>query len=293
MLNKVMAGLVIAFWAAMMTALLRLEVFPEAPPIQTYPTQRVLQKIFSNQEPIHLNVMFNGNPIGKCEIRIIRARPDGIHVESNHATTADPEYYKVSSDLNLQLSAFGLPSGLWLQGDSWFNKDLELGYFEFSTTIGESRPGGGHFNDGHIHIVGDDRTKKVRVKFGFGDFSDERTFDFNQVKGAGFANVLGLSGMGSFLGGSGFPGAQLVSAAQRSTAATTTYVDNIQIAGNNQRVYLIYSAVDDNTWAKMWVDDSGQVLRVATSMGLIMQTDVPLGMDQSVDRSVSGRHWRD
>jgi hypothetical protein len=55
----------------------------------------------------------------------------------------------------------------------------------------------------------------------------------------------------------------------------------------------MYSKIDDQTWTKMWVDNSGQVLQIITSLGLEMRTgDVTLGMDESVDRVVSQPHWR-
>jgi len=297
MLNKVFAGLVIAFWAAMMTALVRIEVFPRAATVEVFPTDRVLQKIFSNPDPVHLKVLYNGSEIGTCGILITAPQLTDKRAE-DAPSRPEAEFYKVTSDLKLQLAAFGTPSRLSLTGESWFNKKLELGSFDFWTTIGERRTGGGHFGDGHISVNGDDRTKKVKVEFGFGDFHDERSFDFDQIKGVGFANALGLPGMAnfSFLGGSGLPGAFAASsrAKARSQPETTTYVDHLQIAGNSERVYLMYSKIDDQTWTKMWVDDSGRVLQVITSLGLEMRADdVPLGMDESVDRVVSQPHWRE
>jgi hypothetical protein len=191
----------------------------------------------------------------------------------------------------------GMSSRLMLSGESWFTKKLELEYFEFWTTIGEGRPGGGHFGDGHIYVNGDDRSKKVKVKFGFGDWSDVRSFSFDEVKGAGFANALGLPGMAnfSFLGGGGLPStfAPPSNGKLRAQPQTTTYIDHLRIAGNSERLYLMYSKIDDQTWTKMWVDDSGQVLQVLTSLGLEMRTDdMSLGMDESVDRFVSQPRWR-
>jgi hypothetical protein len=296
MLNKVFAGLVIAFWAAMMTVLVRIEIFPEPVAVEVFPTDRVLQKVFSNPEPVRLKVLCNGSEIGTCGIRIT---PPQLTDKRAEELTSRPEveFYKVTSDLKLQLSTFGTSSRLWLTGESWFTKKLELGSFEFLTQIGEGHRGGGHFGDGYIYVNGDDRTKKVKVKFGFGDWSDVRSFSFDQIKGAGFANALGLPGMANFnfLGGAGLPRAFAASSngGVRTQPETTTYVDHLQIAGNSERVYLMYSKIDDQTWTKMWVDDSGQVLQVITSLGLEMRTgDVSLGMDESVDRVVSQPRWR-
>ena len=48
MLNKVFAGLVIAFWAAMMTALLRVDVFPRPP---------ALNRIVRSRAEINIDVV--------------------------------------------------------------------------------------------------------------------------------------------------------------------------------------------------------------------------------------------
>ena len=297
MLNKVFAGLVIAFWTAMMTALVRIEIFPASVAVEVFPTDRVLQKIFANPDPVRLmKVFYNGDDIGECRIHITPP-PLTSKPAADGSSNTEADVYKVSSDLRLRLSALGMPSRLWLTGESWFTRNMELGYFDFSTIIGEGRPGGGRFGDGYVYVNGDDRTKKVKMKFGFGDWSDVRTFSFDQVKGAGFANALGLPGMANFglFGGGGLPGALAASSARgmRAQPETTTYVDHLQIAGNSERVYLMYSKIDDQTWIKMWVDDSGQVLQITTSLGLEMRTDdVSLGMDESVDQVVSRPHRR-
>jgi hypothetical protein len=59
----------------------------------------------------------------------------------------------------------------------------------------------------------------------------------------------------------------------------------LEIAGNLQRVYLVYSKIDDQMWTKIWVDESGQILKMVTSMGLEMRNDVALGMGEEPNRT--------
>ena len=286
MLNKVFAGLVIAFWAAMMTALLRVEVFPKPSVDETISTQRVLKKLFSNPEPVNLHVYYKTYRIGKCRINI-QPQTEGKRGEDLPAGQGLGGY-DVSSKLWVRLWVFGIPSKLSLEGTSAFSKKLELERFKFETTIGD-----GGDSDGHINIRGDDRTKKVQVECDFGDSSNRRSFDFDQIKGAGFASAFGLPGMAnfSFLGGGGLPGS--LAAEPRSRPVTTTYLDRLDIAGNSQAVYLMYSKIDDQMWTKMWVDDSGQVLKVVTSLGLEMRSDLPYGIDEPVNRAVRRGHRRE
>jgi hypothetical protein len=283
MLNKVFAGLVIAFWAAMMTALLRVEFFPKPAADASISTQRVLKKVFSNPEPVRLVVFYKTYRIGKCQIDI---QPQPGDKRGNDLPVGQgPGGYDVRSHLWVRLWVFGIPSKLSLEGTSAFNKKLELENFEIKTTIGD-----GSDSDGHINIKGDDRTKKVQVECDFGESSNRRTFDFDQIKGAGLASAFGLPGMAnfSFLGGGGLPGSE--AAEPRSRPVTTTYFDRLEIAGNSQAVYLMYSKIDDRIWTKMWVDDSGQVLKVVTSLGLEMRSDLPYGMDDQVNRAVRRGH---
>jgi hypothetical protein len=275
MLNKVFAGLVIAFWAAMMTALVRVEVFPQPTSIETFSTERIMRRVFSNPEPVSLDVYYNAsNHIGHCTIGIQPQVSDKTGDECGPASNVVG--YKVTSELTVRLSAFGMPSRLALSGESVFNGKLELEHFWFTTVIGEGRAGTDGMGDGRVTVIGDDRTKKVQVAFDFGDFHDERLFDFNQVKGAGFANAFGLPGMAnfSFLGGGGLPSGLGVTSDGSAHAQPTTSMslDRLEIAGNLQRVYLVYCKIDDQMWTKIWVDESGQILKVLTSMGLEMRT---------------------
>jgi hypothetical protein len=281
MWNKVFAGLVIAFWTAMMTALVRVEVFPQPMTVETFSSDRVMRKVFSNPEPVSLDVYYNSsNDIGHCTIEIepqVGARLDGQSGSAQKLVG-----YKVTSDLKLRLTAFGMPSRLKLTGESIFSKSLELQRFHFKTDIGEGRHGVSGLGDGHVEVMGDDQSRSVRVLFNLGDFHDERLLDFDQVKGAGFANAFGLPGMAnfSFLGGGGLPtglGASVDGHAS-SQPKTVTSLDRLEIAGNLQRVYLVFAKFDDRIWTKIWVDESGQILKVTTSMGLEMRSDVALGL---------------
>ena len=267
MLNKVFAGFVVVFWAAMMAALLRVEIFPEPTIFDMYPTKRVLKKIFANPVPARLNIYRGapkGEPIGFCRIE--------IHPKLNGEMTEElspaqqPDTYEVSSDLKMKLSLFGMTSFVRLRGKSIFNQKLQLKDFDMTTRIGGSR----------VRVTGDDVTKKMKVLFDFGDIHDERTFDFNQIRGAGFANMFGMPGLANFSlpGNGGLPNLFTVvsgSGASPPQPVTTAYFDLLPIAGGSMRVYVIDSKVDDHMWTKIWVSETdGEVLKVSTSFGLEM-----------------------
>jgi hypothetical protein len=289
MVNKVFAGLVIAFWAAMMTALLRVEVFPQPGTLETFSTERVLRKIFTNPEPVHLDVYYNREHVGFCKIDVQPSTRDNTFGGAS-PSGQEADGYLVTSELNVALLTFGIPSRLSLDGGSLFSKKLELKRFRFDTTIGDGRMSTDHAGDGHVSVAGDDRSKKVQLKYSFGDLRGERSFDFNQVKAAGFASAFGMPGLANFTLLAGDPAHSLNASSgdgPRWRPSTTTYLDRLEVAGNAQRVYLIFSRINDQMWTKMWVDESGQVLKVVTSLGLEMRNDLALGLDEHL---IHARH---
>ena len=265
MLNRVLAGLVVAFWVAMMAALVRVEIFPRPTALETVPNERILKKIFANPDPARLDVYYHKIPIGLCSISIQPRLNDRLVERLQRGR--EPDGYEVITDLKMNLYMFGSQTRLSLDGKSEFNPKLELDGFDIITTVGDSR----------VSVTGNDLTKKVKVVFSYDGIHDERTFAFDQIKGAGLASAFGMPGLGNvgFLGG-GMPGSLAASSGNRQAGTrpvTITYFDRLEIAGDSQRVYLIDTKVDDQMWTKMWVDDSGQVLKVTTSLGLEMLSD--------------------
>jgi hypothetical protein len=261
MLNKVLAGMVVAFWVAMMTALVRVEIFPKPTTFQTFPNESILKKIFANPDPARLDVYYHKVAIGFCSINIQPQLNDRLVKRLQPGQ--EPDSYEVTTDLKMNLSMFGAQTRLYLSGKSDFNPKLELDGFDIVTTFGDSR----------VDIKGSDLTKKVKMIFSYDGIHDERTFDFDQIKSAGFASAFGMPGLGNlgFLGGMSGPLAASSGSGQAAARpVTVTYFDRLEIAGDSQRVYLIDSKIDDQMWTKIWVDDSGQVLKVTTSLGLEM-----------------------
>jgi hypothetical protein len=265
MLNRVLSGLVVAFWVAMMAALVRVEIFPSPTVLETVPNERILKRIFANPDPARLDVYFHKMNIGFCSIGI-QPQVNGRPVEQLQPGQ-EPDSYEVTTDLKMDLSTFATQMRFHLSGKSEFTPKLELGGFDITTTVGDSR----------VDITGNDLTKKVKLVFNYDGIRDERVFDFDQVKGAGFASAFGMPGLGNvgFLGG-GMPGSLAASSGNGQAGTrpvTITSFDRLEIAGDSQRVYLIDTKIDDQMWMKMWVDDSGQVLKVTTSLGLEMLSD--------------------
>lgn len=261
MAGKCFAGFIVTFWLVTMAALVRMEFFPDPLPINAVPTERILRKVFANPEPVRMNVYYQGENIGHCNVDITPMADARATVVA--ATGQTPQAYRVNSDLAVSLSVFGTRSRMRLNGRSVFDQSYEIQSFNIRTDIA----------DGRVDIAGDRADGKVRVQFVLGDMIEKREFDFNQIDGAGMASALGLPGLAnfSFLGGGGIPTGFGRTSGTRAT--TRTYVDQLSIGDGTLPAYLVELKLDDAMWAKMWVDDSGAILLVQTSLGLTMETD--------------------
>jgi hypothetical protein len=86
--------------------------------------------------------------------------------------------------------------------------------------------------------------------------------------------------LGSF--GAGLSGGGIVEEGARPT--TRVVSDRINVGGTTLRTYLVESRYGDSLWAKLWIGELGEVLRVTTSFGLTMESDVlRAGADGNVE----------
>lgn len=255
MIGRLFAAGVVAFWVVMMATLARVELFPKSLDLQTVPAERVLQKIFANRDPARLTVYLANKPVGFCHVEIIplTAR-DGAPTMATNQIGA----YRMQCDLDMKLPVLGLESRVRFVGSSVFSPALDVQEFRFKTTMG----------DGHVDMKGDDRTGKVEVDMEMGDEVQHRQFEFGKMSGAGLSGMLNVPGLGDL-------GAAKTTAAGKS--ATRVYYGNLTIGELTQRAFLIDATLNDTLTAKIWVDDSGQVLQVETSAGITMRGDVTDG----------------
>jgi hypothetical protein len=246
MTSKIFAGFIVAFWVAMMAALVRVEIFPRQISVDTVPRERVIDSIFANPEPQQLNVFYQNKRIGFCRVEI----PPEERLDGN---------YKVYAELKLDRKAIGARSQMWLRGNSTFDAHHELKNFDFVNEIAGTK----------IHVSGDDLSQKVNLVFEFGEVRETHQFDFNDVRGAGFANAFGLAGLANF----GFLGGGMALTPGRMNTTTRICHDLLPIGDIRLPTYLIDSRLDENLWAKLWISEVGEVMKVETSMGLTMKRE--------------------
>lgn len=266
MSGRFFSAFIVVFWAAMMAALMRVEMFSESPVLESLPAERVLHKVLSNPEPARLDILYNGQSIGRCSVDV-----EQFNLEGNDQAGATA--YRVRSEWWINVTPFGAPTRLHLRGESLFNARYEMESYRIRMTA----------SDTDVLVEGNQRTRKAKMVLMLGDMREERVFDFAQVRGGGLASALGLPGvgmLGSF--GAGLSGGGIVEEGARPT--TRVVSDRINVGGTTLRTYLVESRYGDSLWAKLWIGELGEVLRVTTSFGLTMESDVlRAGADGNVE----------
>lgn len=252
MMGRVFAGVVVAFWLATMAALVRLEYFPTPSALEAVPTGFVLRKLLANPEPANLTIYYQSAEIGTCSIGV---SPTRTSLDGDASTPG----YRVTTDLRVRASLFGMPTRVRLEGLSLFNEQYDMTQFNLTTRVGEGR----------VSVTGDRHTDKVKMTLNLGDGEETREFSFAQLSNGELAGVLGLPQLASFglpghLGGAGH------GAAGDRSIEPRTRVDMFPIGGGTLRTYLVDYRIDDRMWAKIWVSPAGEVLQVDTSFGLKM-----------------------
>src|SRR5438093_3195418 len=117
MASKAFSGLIIAFWAVMMAALVRVEFFPAATRLTAVPIRLVVQRLFANHETQNLDVWYQGKDIGQCRITVTpRAKLDA---KESEPVTGRPGAYFVDANLGMHLDILGTPTPLQLDTRSW------------------------------------------------------------------------------------------------------------------------------------------------------------------------------
>jgi hypothetical protein len=76
------------------------------------------------------------------------------------------------------------------------------------------------------------------------------------------------------LGVQGKPGSPGGSDSSAAPFEMNVSYGRLPIGDLNQKTYIVESKLNDAMWAKIWVDEQGEVLLVDTSIGLSMRSDL-------------------
>ncbi len=273
--SKAFAGFVVVFWLTMMAALVRMEFFPAPTRLAAVPADEVLRRLFDNHEKQDFRVLYQGSEIGQSSLEIIPVTSTAANPGS--PLLREPRAYKVRADVKLNLNVFGTPSKFHLLSESRFDARYELKDYLLRTTVGESR----------VEIEGKDETKTITMKYDMGDGERVRSFGYGELAGPGALAALGVPEL------SGLSGLAMPSPAGQNPALRPlirTYEDRLNIGGVSQHAFLVDCRSEENPayWAKIWLDDQGNVLVLETSVGLTMRNVTIDGVADRIAATTTG-----
>ena len=221
---------VFAFWAVMMTALVRIEYASRVAPWDEVPVPQVFRRILTNTDPQWLNVYHQDKLAGFLRLDV----------------TNQPPLYRVEGELSLRFDLGDTPTRLRVTGKGLVTRRLELGEFEV-----QGLAAGTQFTAHNVP-----GTRKLAITYDMG--AGPQKLEFDPQAGAALAATLGLP------------------ATMTPTAGTQTraYHGRLTIGHEAQRVFIIETMLHEAAWAKVWVDEAGQILQVDTSAGWRLRAEV-------------------
>jgi hypothetical protein len=268
MTSKVFSSLVVAFWLVMMGTLVRVELFPTPAQLQNVPTERILRRVFSNPEPARMIIFYQKKPIGYSRLSIVSltasdptlAPPTGPH----------PGMYRVEGDIRIyELPLYETGSQFRLRMNGECDAHYQLQWFSLNGALGAN----------HLNVLGDMQKRKIHWTYDGDSGYDDREIDLNDKSGNALAGAMGLPAMANSmlvtgLGMQGKPGGSGGPGGSAAPLQMNVSYGRLPVGELNQKTYIVESKLNDAIWAKIWVDEQGEILMVDTSIGLSMRSDL-------------------
>jgi hypothetical protein len=261
MVSRALSVGIVAFWLVMMGALIRVEFYSKPQRLETMPISRVLRKVFNNAEPARLHVYRDQERIGTCTLDI-------TPLASLDARPADPITNASLGAYRVQAGFFPLESsGPKLRADVWCDSQYDVQKFVLKTSWGGMQ----------LKASGDNRTEQVDLLFEDGEVRQERHFKLGEIRSRGLSEALGVSlpGAAGLLGMAGLPAATVGSdpaAGGIPRPTTVVYYGRVPINDLPEMAYGVEVSFNEGLRGRIWVDKSGQILLVETSLGFTMRT---------------------
>jgi hypothetical protein len=272
---------VVVFWLVMMTALVRVELYPHARLLPVSTTE-VLDKVFHAPEPINLDVFYRDAAIGSIRVDM---EPTVLISTNADQTLQHTGAYKVTGNLRLKTIVFGAPTTVTIRlASAIFDSKYAMKSYDVHTAIGES----------HTDIKGDNDERVVDLSYGIGAERQSRHLAYDELAGQDFFSALNMNGLPGF---PAFSGGGLLGGGS-SSAMAKDLLSRVDIQAYHDHLgdlpaYVVEIKMDQslNLWAKIWVDQQGGVQQIDTSLGLqLRRSDGTVMIDHMFDRGPRRHH---
>jgi hypothetical protein len=242
--SKVWGLGVFAFWLTMMVALVRIEYSERLAPWDEVPLPQVFRRILTNPDPQWLNV-YQGNKLaGFLRLDL----------------TNQPPLYRLEGELSVRFDVGDAPQRLRITGNGLVTRRLEFKEFALHGGVAGTQ----------FEVQSITGSQKVAITYDISDGSGKHRLEFDPQAGAAMAAGLGL------------PATLATPAGLGAGARTKAYRGRFTVGHESQRVYIVETKLNEAAWAKVWVDEAGQILQMDTSAGWRLRAEL---LDEQTHRS--------
>lgn len=226
-----------AFCAVMTYLLVRSEYFPESSPLHRLPPAFVGERFLRHESSSALKVVWKGENVGSLNIRVA---PGGLP--------------SISGSGQLDIPILGRRPRLTFETDCRLKPDRHLRRLMLRGALDQVA----------FEVLADSETDSLRVSAHGPGVDEEREFRMSELERGGGKGVLAnLQGLPPDAVRSPDQINAMTQTARLQAAST-----RIERLGEWMDAYMVEGRVDANSWVKLWMSPTGEILKLESSFGL-------------------------
>ncbi len=227
----------VSFCALMTFLLVRSEYFPESSPLHRLPPRFVGERFLHHESSSALKVVWKGEDIGSVSIRVT-------------PTT----FTALNTSIRLEIPILGKRPKFQMEMDARLKPTHDLQRLRLHGSV----------EGVNFEVTADSESDRVQINAQGGGVDEKREFKMSDLTENGGRALL-----------SQFP--EIPKGALQSPENLKSMQDNIQLHAMSTRVdrlgewmdaYMVEGRLDANTWVKLWMSPTGEILKLDSSFGL-------------------------
>ena len=232
-------SVLVAFCAVMTFLLIRSEYFPESSALYRLPPRYLAERFLKNDSSSSLKLTWKGEPVGSFMVRV---------------TPGEKPFIKCSTQFEMPILGKRPKANLEMECKLLQNRDVER--FRLRGTAQEI----------HFEILADAPSDKLDVSAIGPGLNEKRYFVWSDlIKDHGKAFLKQLPHLpGNILLPTQFPQGLTDESSWKITASSS----KISRLGDFMEVLVLDARLDANSWLKLWMSLTGEILKVESSFGL-------------------------
>ncbi|MBI4028065.1 MAG: hypothetical protein HY360_23985 [Verrucomicrobia bacterium] len=226
------------FCGIMTWLLVRSEYFPESSPFHRLPPGYVAERFLKNESLSSMKVTWKGEDVGSLTVRVTPG-----------------ERPLVSGATSLVLPVLGQKPRLHLDLECRLKHNREMERVRLR----------GKLHEMNFDVTADTATDRLQLEARGPAVDVKREFSLNDMSRSGGRKVF--EEMPDLANQASLPSQDAVAAMARGWQMTASS-SRIHRLGDWMEAYLVEARLDANSWAKLWISPTGELLKLESSFGL-------------------------